>query len=106
MQLDRYLVFPGIFDRTFENNFVSINLCADLVLEPVHDILRGNGAKRLASFTRFQREGNSRFANSTGEFFGLVQFACFAFGAFRFKRVELPQARWRNFMRFTAGAIR
>ena len=45
-------------------------------------------------------EHDSRFANSTGEFFGLVQFACFAFGAFRFKRIELPQARRCDFMRF------
>jgi len=101
MQLDRHLVLACIFNGAIENNFVPINLCAQLVLEPVYDVLCGNGAKRPASFARFQREDNSRFANSTGEFFGLVQFACFTFGAFRFEGIELPEACWRNFMRFT-----
>jgi hypothetical protein len=40
VQLDRDLMFAGIFDRTLENNFVPIDLRADFVLEAVHDVLR------------------------------------------------------------------
>src|SRR4030095_2958500 len=54
MQLERPLVLPGIFDRTLKANFVPIDFCAELVLEPVYDVLGGNGAKRFASFARFQ----------------------------------------------------
>ena len=39
MQLDGDLVLAGVFDRALQNNFVSIDLCADFVFQPVHDVL-------------------------------------------------------------------
>src|SRR5438552_4004335 len=42
MQSDRDLVLAGIFDGALEDNFVPVNLGAELVFEPVHDVLRGD----------------------------------------------------------------
>src|SRR5947207_10886577 len=39
MQLNSDLVLAGVFDRPFQNNFVSVNLCAHLVFQAVHDVL-------------------------------------------------------------------
>src|SRR5438128_7642417 len=42
VQLDRDLVLARIFDRALQNDFVSINLGAELVFEPVYDALGGD----------------------------------------------------------------
>ena len=88
MQFDRDFVFAGVFDRALQHNFVSIDLCADFVFEPIHDVLRGDRSKCLAGLAGLQCKSESHFADATREFFRLVQFARFAFGAFLLERIR------------------
>jgi hypothetical protein len=92
VQLNWDLVFTGIFDRTLKNNLVSVNLRAELVLDAIHNILRGNGPKGLAGLAGLQRKDEPRLPDSARQFFCLVQLAGFALGAFLFECVELAQS--------------
>ena len=100
MQLDRDFVFAGIFDRTLKHNLVPVDLRAEFVLEPVHNILRGNGSKCLAGLAGLQREDELRLADSARQFFCLVQLAGFALGAFLLQIIELTQGARRDFVCF------
>src|SRR5436190_8562303 len=39
MQFDRDLVLASVFDRPCQSNFVSVNLCAHLIFQPIHNVL-------------------------------------------------------------------
>ena len=56
MQLDRDFVFAGVLDRMLEHDLVPIDLRAELVLHPVHDVLRSDRTERLAGLAGFQGE--------------------------------------------------
>src|SRR4030095_16523887 len=56
MQLDGDFMLAGIFDRVLKNNLVSVNLCADFVFQPVHDVLRCHGSKCFAGLASLQCE--------------------------------------------------
>src|SRR4029453_15116839 len=49
MQLNRDLMFAGIFNRTLKNNLMPVNLRAEFVLDAVHNVLRSDGSKGLRS---------------------------------------------------------
>jgi hypothetical protein len=72
MQLDRDLVFAGIFDRTLKNNLMPVNLRPEFVFDAVHNILRGNGSKGLAGLACLQRKDEARLTDSARQFFRLV----------------------------------
>jgi hypothetical protein len=40
MQLDRHFMFPGGFDRVIQDDPMTINFVAEVVLQPLHEILR------------------------------------------------------------------
>src|SRR5215471_19532449 len=40
MQPNGNLVLASVFDRALQSNLVPINVCADFVFQPVHDVLR------------------------------------------------------------------
>src|SRR5213592_308581 len=86
MQLDRDLVFAGIFDRTFKNNLMPVNLRTEFVFDAVHNILRGNRSKGLASLAGLQRKDEPCLTNSAPQFFRLVQFSGFALSALFLQR--------------------
>ena len=91
MQFDRHFVFTRVFDRSFEDDLVAVDLMANLVLDSSDDILRGNRAERFSGLTGREREGDPHLVNSSGDFFRFVQLARFAFGAFLFQIIELAQ---------------
>ncbi len=96
VQPDRDLVFAGIFDWAFQNNFMPIDFCPKLVFESINNVLRGDRPERLPRFTGFQREDQSRLADSTRQFFRFVQLAHFALGALLLESIEFSQSAWRN----------
>src|SRR5204863_9206249 len=102
VELDCDFMFPGLLDRALQNNFVSINLCPELVFKAINDVLCGHRTKRSAGFAGLERKQHSRFTNSTRQFLRLVQLARFAFGALRSEGVNLSQTCWSNFMCFAA----
>src|SRR5215468_7678145 len=75
VQLDRNLVVAGIFDWTFQNNLVPINLCADFISQSVHDILSCDRSKCLARLACLQRENKTCFADAACQFLSLIQLA-------------------------------
>ena len=103
MQLDRHFVFAGILDRALEHDFVAVDLQTELVLHPVHNVLRRDGTESFSGFAGRKRERQPRFPNLAGDFFRVVQFAPFAFGAFLLQIVELAQGRRRHFVGFAFG---
>ncbi len=64
VQFDRDLVLTGVFDRPLQNDFMSIDFGAEFVFNPVHNVLRGDGSKRLSGFTCLQGEEEPCLANS------------------------------------------
>src|SRR5207247_10433492 len=92
-----------------------INFRPKFVLEPINDVLCRNRPKRLARFTRFQREDESCFADSPRQFFRFVQLTRFALGALLLESIELAQsarcdlvclsARQKIIPRITAAAL-
>src|SRR6478735_2461394 len=102
MQFDGDLVLASVLDRSLQNNFVSIDLCADFVFQPVHDVLCRYGSKCLAGLASLQCENKPRLADAARQFLSLVQLACFAFSALLFKRIKLTQSRRCNFVRHFA----
>src|SRR5438045_2678851 len=74
VQPDGDLVLPGIFDRALQNNFVPINIRPKFVFEAVNDVLWSNRPKCFAGLASFQSDNQSRFAASTPQFLGLIQF--------------------------------
>ena len=42
VQLNGDLVLAGIFDWSLQSDLVSINLRAEFVFQPIHDVLRGD----------------------------------------------------------------
>src|SRR6266436_9094807 len=102
VQPDRDLVLAGIFDWTIQNNLMPVNFCPELVFESINDVLCSNRSECLARFTGFQREHQLRLADSTRQFFCLVQLARFALGALLLESIELAQSAWRNLVCFSA----
>src|SRR6266700_4194774 len=102
MQLDGYLVLAGVFDRALQNNFVSVNLCADFVFQPVYDVLCRYRSKCFAGLASLQCKNKPRLADAAREFLSLIQLACFAFSALLLKPIKLAQSRRRNFVRHFA----
>src|SRR6266516_1614971 len=72
MQSDRDLVLAGICDGALEDNFVPVNLGAELVFAPVHDVRRGDGSKCFASLAGLEREDEPRFTDSARQLFCLI----------------------------------
>lgn len=85
MQLNCHLMLARILDWAFQNNFVAINFLPDLVLEPIHNILRGDRSESLASFAGRKRKSHSQLSDPADQLFGLVEFARLAFCALFFK---------------------
>src|SRR6267378_2338148 len=79
-----------------------INFPPERGVEPMNDFLRSNRPECLARFAGFQREDQSRLADSTRQFFGLVQFARFALGALLLESIELSQSASRNLVCLSA----
>ena len=63
MQLDRDFVFARRLDRMIQYDLMSIYLGAELVLEPVHDVLRRDRTKSFAGFAGFKSKDDARFAD-------------------------------------------
>ena len=93
-------MLAGGLDRMLEHDAMTIDLVAELVFEPFDEILRGDGTESFAGFAGFEREGDLQFADAAGQIFRFVQFARFAFGAFRLQIVELPHGARRDFVGF------
>ncbi len=51
MQFDWDLMFAGRLEWMLEHDAMAIDFVAELVLEPLHEILRGDGTERLAGFS-------------------------------------------------------
>ena len=58
MQLDCDFVFAAVLDGAVEKDSVPINLLAELALQSVHDVLRGDRPERFAGFAGGQRKGD------------------------------------------------
>src|SRR5205809_7193397 len=101
MQLDGDLVLASVFNRSLQNNFVSIDLCADFVFQSVHDVLCRYRSKCFAGLASLQCKNKPRLADAAREFLSLVQLACFAFSALLLKPIKLAQSRRCNFVRLT-----
>ena len=98
IQFDRYLVFAGVFDWALKENFMPVNFGAEFVFDTVHNILRGNGSKRLPGLAGLEREDEPSLTDSARQFFCLVQFAGFALGALLLQRIDLTQGARSDFM--------
>src|SRR6266446_8547739 len=82
VQLDCDFVFARVLDRPLQYDFVAIDLLAKLVLEPSHDVLRGDRSERLTRLARGEGEGHSQLADTTRELLRFIQLARLTFSPF------------------------
>ena len=72
-----------------------------LGLKLFFDILCGHGSKGFSGFSRFEDELEFHFPDLTGELFGFVKFAGFAFRTLRLQLIEALQIRGSDFVGFS-----
>src|SRR6266702_1047661 len=98
VQLDRNLVVAGIFDWTFQNNFMPINLCADFIFQSVHDILSCDRSKCFARLAGLQCENKPCFADAARQLLSLIQLPRLALSALLLERIKLAQCGRSDFV--------